>query len=432
MHNKYQFIKHSGLILVLLLIMAGLFFQCETYYPTVGSRNVASIYNPSSTPLHPEYAFFVSNDSSSTLLARVFVDELLFNQANAAMEMRGQLKIHYRLYHSFETSQIIDSASIIYTLNKEQLQEEMLTYLPIGGASQLEEFVVEIRATDLLRKKQAISYIKVNNANPNSSARFFVSYSDDMSPVFRKFLALNQGVSIRYTGNTEQLFVDYYENKFPLPAPPFSSIPNDSTVRQADSSWTIPYNRNAFFEINKEGVYRFRVDTTFQDGLVLSCFDEHFPRMRESSQLIRPLQYLTSSQEYEEILDLPNNKIALDNFWLKTTGNMNRAKELIRIYYNRVLFANLYFTTFKEGWRTDRGMIYTVFGPPGKIFLTEEGERWVYAQTQNTAATSFDFIATKHPLDANYYVLDRSSSHKTVWYQAVETWRNGRAFFMEY
>ena len=39
-----------------------------------------------------------------------------------------------------------------------------------------------------------------------------------------------------------------------------------------------------------------------------------------------------------------------------------KAKSLIAIYYNRIQNANLHFTTFKEGWKTDRGMIYVVFG----------------------------------------------------------------------
>jgi len=36
-------------------------------------------------------------------------------------------------------------------------------------------------------------------------------------------------------------------------------------------------------------------------------------------------------------------------------------------YYRRVDFANANFGTFIEGWKTDRGMVYIVLGPPNDI-----------------------------------------------------------------
>ena len=37
-------------------------------------------------------------------------------------------------------------------------------------------------------------------------------------------------------------------------------------------------------------------------------------------------------------------------------------------YYRRVRFANEEFTQYKDGWKTDRGMIYILFGPPNQVF----------------------------------------------------------------
>jgi hypothetical protein len=36
-------------------------------------------------------------------------------------------------------------------------------------------------------------------------------------------------------------------------------------------------------------------------------------------------------------------------------------------YYRRVAFANRSFTTFRDGWKTDRGMVYIILGPPDEI-----------------------------------------------------------------
>ena len=98
--------------------------------------------------------------------------------------------------------------------------------------------------------------------------------------------------------------------------------------------------------------------------------------MSDPETMIDPLKYLTNQNEIEEIKKSDRVKVALDEFWLEITGNIERSRELIRIYFNRVLYANYFFTSHKEGWRTDRGMIYIIYGPPDKVYKTPGGERW--------------------------------------------------------
>ena len=44
--------------------------------------------------------------------------------------------------------------------------------------------------------------------------------------------------------------------------------------------------------------------------------------------------------------------------------------------------ANQYFTSFKEGWKTDRGMVYMVFGPPDTAVLNGQQEIWEYKKSR--------------------------------------------------
>ena len=44
--------------------------------------------------------------------------------------------------------------------------------------------------------------------------------------------------------------------------------------------------------------------------------------------------------------------------------------ELMDEYYRRVSYANENFEGWKEGWETDRGMIYILFGPPDQVERT--------------------------------------------------------------
>ncbi len=73
------------------------------------------------------------------------------------------------------------------------------------------------------------------------------------------------------------------------------------------------------------------------------------------------------------------------DFWRKldpTPGT--EENEIFNIYYQRVAFANANFSTYREGWRTDFGMVYILLGPPDNIerhpfeFDTKPYEVWSY------------------------------------------------------
>ena len=68
--------------------------------------------------------------------------------------------------------------------------------------------------------------------------------------------------------------------------------------------------------------------------------------------MIYPLKYILKDKEFNEIINTPNKKLAVDEFWLRAANkNVELARDLIRIYYNRAYLANYYFTSYKEGWK---------------------------------------------------------------------------------
>jgi len=143
------------------------------------------------------------------------------------------------------------------------------------------------------------------------------------------------------------------------------------------------------------------------------------------------LAYLTTTTEYEELKKSTNQKLAVDNFWLEKAGDIEKARELIKVYYNRVFFANYYFTSFKPGWKTDRGMIYIIYGPPQSVKVEPLQEKWIYYKNNfsTTVTFTFDFSPTDYSMDN--YTLQRSDSYDTYWRNAVDTWRNGNIYLIE-
>ena len=103
-----------------------------------------------------------------------------------------------------------------------------------------------------------------------------------------------------------------------------------------------------------------------------------FTKCTQLKNLPGPLVYITTRQEYDRLESTIGNKKAFDRTILSIAADIDRARTLMRSYFRRVELANRYFTSYKEGWKTDRGMIYIVFGRPDEVFLFDDREVWNY------------------------------------------------------
>src|SRR5699024_11656675 len=100
-------------------------------------------------------------------------------------------------------------------------------------------------------------------------------------------------------------------------------------------------------------------------------------------------------EEMMKISDPDSLKAAVDRFWLKNIGNQNKARQVIKKYYQRVVEANKQFSNFKEGWKTDLGMIYILFGPPWYVEDHLKTLPWYIAYITNVREYSYYFNKTK-------------------------------------
>jgi GWxTD domain-containing protein len=175
--------------------------------------------------------------------------------------------------------------------------------------------------------------------------------------------------------------------------------------------------------LNDPGIYFFQTDTNQQNGFSVYRFYSNFPLVTTPIQMLGPLQYITTKQEFAEMVNSKNTKSAIDNFWVKMTGNIDRAQELIRLFYNRVQEANVLFTSYKEGWKTDRGMIYLVLGEPYRVYRSATNETWYYGEDRNMLSVTMVFEKSTSRFSDNDYTLDRGVEYKDTWYNGVESWR---------
>ena len=82
--------------------------------------------------------------------------------------------------------------------------------------------------------------------------------------------------------------------------------------------------------------------------------------------------FMNSDDNYKQFLgDKKNKEKNFYDLWkdLDPTPN-TETNELMDEYYKRVSYANENFDGWKDGWETDRGMIYILFGPPDQVERT--------------------------------------------------------------
>jgi GWxTD domain-containing protein len=86
---------------------------------------------------------------------------------------------------------------------------------------------------------------------------------------------------------------------------------------------------------------------------------------------IDQLQYIAkdSEQSYLKEAATPEEKQKrFLEFWKRKDPNPNTPRnEKMEEYYGKVEYANKHFTHYIEGWRTDMGMVYIIFGSPSNV-----------------------------------------------------------------
>lgn len=108
---------------------------------------------------------------------------------------------------------------------------------------------------------------------------------------------------------------------------------------------------------------------------------------------IEQLKYIASPAEIKNMRKAQEEekKNLFVQFWQKRDPTPNTPEnELMNEYYKRVNYANAHFTGFLEGWRTDMGMVFILFGPPSDIerhpyeLSTKPYEVWYYYEINRT------------------------------------------------
>jgi GWxTD domain-containing protein len=216
--------------------------------------------------------------------------------------------------------------------------------------------------------------------------------------------------------------VSYYRDNFPAAIPAFSeSAGRVAPLLKVDSVFNVSSKQDIQF--TAEGLYLVQQDTSLAQGLAFRVQND-YPRYTKLSSLAGPFIYVCTKQEFERLKAANSDKKAFDKVILSITGDTERAKKFMRSYFRRVELANQYFSSYKEGWKTDRGMIYIVFGLPDNVYKFSDREVWTYKNS--SYKVSFNFARSPTLFDPRNYVLIRERKFEQTWYEVIDLWRNAR------
>ncbi len=255
-------------------------------------------------------------------------------------------------------------------------------------------------------------------ADRNISSQSVTIRKTDGSAIVRNYVPIQSEIVLHHP-KEKTIWVKYFEKDFRSASPPFSDRGYKFNPKENFSA-AIPVPNGGTVKLEGYGLYFIQTDTSFYNGIYINVFEESYPRISSSEQMLKSTRYITKLDEYKTMKNSGNIKEAIDKFWLGKASDKEFAKDLIKTYYTRVQVANRDFTTYKEGWKTDRGMLYIIFGIPEQIVKVRNKEIWIYSPTDRRDGVRFEF-KRRH----GQSLLVHMEHFKRPWDVEVFEWRKG-------
>jgi len=281
-------------------------------------------------------------------------------------------------------------------------------------------------AVDTRQQDEYHSHIDLKGSYVFDHPNFGMYYANDI-PFDQNYLTKDQSLLFK-TSAGPSVYSFFYPSLFDVPFPPMETrpavVPREIKVENRGD-----FLANVPKMLSDEGYYFFQSDSSAQTGLLLRTVNDAFPKVQNWEEMVQMVTYISTKKEHETMVLAQDKKKALDAYWLNLTRDPELAKDLIRTYFKQIEFANILFTDFKEGWKTDRGMVFVIMGPPLEVNFFQDREVWSYAGIDDSSKIRFTFTRVKTILSPHFYTLNRSRAFQPVWFKNISQWRSGRMAF---
>jgi GWxTD domain-containing protein len=405
--------------------------SCLSLRP-VANKSPATLllYNPGRTFLHPQFKVYHSSADESILFFKLPSGDVVFNQANPQVKDQAKLRMIYTLYSSLANEEIAARDTQLFVIDRETAKEQIVASVKFETEPG-KTYLLDVTLEDQIRQSSVRDRIIVDRFQVENQQDWLVLGYPDNRVSFEHFFYSGESFRlIKQNSAAERVYISVFAPRNILPLPPFSLDEQPDNPPLPDSSFYMAYSEQLLYKLGGQGLYVFHFRQDPAKGLCLAQFGDNYPQMSEPEDMLPPLQYITTRDEYQKLIENTDLKAAVDQFWLDKGKTFANARDLIRVYYNRVVFANVYFPSSKMGWKTDRGMIYLLLGPPLTVERTETKETWNYEVSQTGEKITFEFNLADDYWIGYDYKLRRKEEFRPIWNNAVESWRRGKIFSM--
>jgi GWxTD domain-containing protein len=356
---------------------------------------------------------YLSVEANRSINSNDFVKEFAFN---------------YSLYPDYANKQtLLSSGTVAVTPENLSQDGELFTiWFDISKPKDLFTAVTLIDIKDLKTNNKAVNdcFLRFQSGKVGDYFMFFDKTGT--KPFVKNFFSVEDTVVLKSLDNRSQSFKAYrYKYEFEAAISPMSTTPRTASKSlYVDSAFAITSNTRVV--LPNEALYYFSRDTTEVYGIGMVVTDKRFPKLTRPEKLARPLIYMSTNAETNDLYNSKEPKITMDNYWLNIMqGNQATARRTIKAFYQRVEKANRLFTTYKDGWKTDKGMVFIIMGDPAKITRTKDKEIWTYNRASQYSELNFTFTKRSNQFADDHYELQRYAEYQSIWFPTVEQWRNG-------
>jgi GWxTD domain-containing protein len=407
------------LFIFLLLLSAGCSVNKNPF-----SQNRASAYQFPQNSFFSGMDFFALDEKYMRVEVKIPSRQLAFLPDLEGEKPRRRLVVRASFYPEFKKRKHVLMSPIIIESTDTDESIEFIARLKIPLSLE-HEGLLKIEARDLQSKKGVIIYKNLSRKTIDSDRDFRVQQKGISN--FQGWIQEGIPVGISFWDSTETEFI---LTEFPklkqLPLPPFSL--NDSPKKSFQPVNQTKMNQEALDSliINKEKILRISSSKHPENGLILSVVEQDFPSFLNEEEAFESHLFLMQKKETQN-----NTSKNITEFWSMIGLNSLQIQSIEKVWTERIKQANILFTRINSGWRTDRGMIYTIFGTPNSVYNNGKAEEWNYISSKGKPPLTFRFERCSHDFSHEEYCLVRKSEYATYWYKAIETWRNGTPYTYE-
>ncbi len=401
-----------------------IFNGCKTRQ-NVTNENFVNLYSEEDEKLASDISIQHIDAMQTRISLNINSGELLFVRESSAAPFYADIKISIVAFDYESGREVIDTASSVFKVAKDSISSDFLAYsVNLNINTGLHSFI-RIDVEDLNKSRRETHTAVIDKRSEYASQWFGLMEQNDPHFTYYSY-SPGDTVVLSYAGkDKDNLKVYFYKDSFEIPDPPFSFENLMPFKLDADSAFkplSIDSKRLTFI-VQEQGLYFISSHPDEKFGYTVLCTEEHYPLITKASDMVAPTRYICSKKEFNKMLENPNKKQAIDNFWLSIGDFEKRAGTLIKKYYSRVIQANRMFSSHTEGWKSDRGMIYFVFGLPNIVYRDTKNETWIYGEDKNFFSITFTFTRVENKFSDNDFFLIRTPIYKDNWYRAVDLWR---------